>query len=86
MFNRYSEIIFFIHLINFFVFNSRLFKLGAQEHDFAGPVLAVDVFFEPLFHVVEDDGGVGSMGELVVFESESDLGRVHVHYLEINLV
>jgi hypothetical protein len=71
--DHFSIIVLSAHLVDFLVLDSALFKLSAQVHHLAGATLTAQIIFQPSFHLIEDDGGILSVCELVVFESECQL-------------
>jgi hypothetical protein len=76
--------IFTLNLGNFGMFDAALFKLSAQKHNLGSAFFTTEISFDPLFHRIKDDGGTGGMGQLVVFETEGDLGFREVQNLKIH--
>ena len=74
--------IFLLDLLDLGMCDPCEFELRAEEHDLTCASLLVDVLLDQLFHLVQDDGRVGRVRQLVVLEPEVDLNRILVHDLE----
>jgi hypothetical protein len=71
-----------LNLLDLLMSDPGQLELGAQKHNLTGPSLLIQVFLDPLFHLVQDYGRIRSVRQLVVLESEEDLDGVFLDDLE----